>query len=654
MKFIFTIIFCITTVIAQTPVTEIDSVTGLPVTLDEIVVTGDKEKDNPGFSKTIDLYDGFWGSWNSLDEVVNGNFSVFVKDYGGASSAKLLSYRGLSSENSLVLFNGARMNDLRYGGFDLSAFSMSDINSAEFSSSYSASGDISSGGVLSLESRGRRENGIKFTQKFDNTGLLSSTLNGSLTSGNLQVSVAGERMWSANRFEYEFEGEIKERENSHYNKSFASLSAIYVFKEFVADIYSNYSFFASGVPGFVVTNNTSSSRASNTTSGSLTVLRLTGPLFANSGFELVTNFNHQLYKFEDPNVNYYKYLDYDDSRLNTFSANLKAFVSFGYLKVTTGYGFEKGELSDIKTALSNNRKETSLSRNFHRFTGGFRYSPPLLPSLLSDFAFTGGINFDLFSQTGIGTTDESRTSYSAGMFVSPTFYTPLSIKAHLYKTTRIPSFNEYYYSSVFSASDLKPERSMGFEAGIVIDDLKIVKGEVSLIYFRIETEDKIIWVPSMIALQVPRNIAKTVSSGIELGISVSILSDALQLKSNYVYLDAENISPFGTTDKSNGKQLLYSPEHRINSSISFKTGELSLTLENRISSDSYFTFDNDPLSTIPGNSLFNFKTEYQFLLFDARHIASLTIYNLFNENYRIIQSYPMPLRTFIFSYSLSI
>ncbi|MBK7866243.1 MAG: TonB-dependent receptor plug domain-containing protein [Ignavibacteriales bacterium] len=648
MKFILSFIFCITVVIAQNPVTQIDSVTGLPVTLNEIIVTGEKGSDNPGFGKKIDLSGGFGGYYNSLEEVVNGNFSVFVKDYGGAASAKLLSYRGLSSENSLVLFNGARMNDLRYGGFDLSAFSMSDISSAEFSSSYSASGDISTGGVLSLESRGEKSNGLKFTQKFDNTGLSSSTINGSLTTGNLQVSVAGERMWSANRFDYEFEGKINERENAHYNKTFASVSAIYTFKDFVADIYSNYSFFAAGVPGFVVTNNTSSSQASNTTTGSLSVLRLTGPLFTNSGFEVVTSYNHQLYKFEDPNVNYYKYLDYDDSKLNTYSINLKAFASFGDIKITSGYGFEKGELRDIKTALSNNRKETSLSRNFHRFSAGFRYSPVILPSIISDFAITGGINADIFSQTGIGSNDESRTSYSAGVFVSPTFYTPLSVKAHLYKTTRIPSFNEYYYSSVFSASDIRPERSTGFEAGIVIDDIKIVKGEVSLVYFRIETEDKIIWVPSMIALQVPRNIAKTVSSGLEFGISISILSDAVVVTGNYVYLDAENISPFGTTDKSNGKQLLYSPEHRVNSSITYKTGGLAITMGNRISSESYFTFDNDPLSTIAGNSVFDFKTEYRFNFFNVGQTASLSVYNLFNENYRIIQSYPMPLRTFIF------
>lgn len=654
MKFILSFIFCFTVVIAQNPVTQIDSVTGLPVTLNEIIVTGDKGSDNPGFGKKIDLSVGFGGSWNSLEEVVNSNFSVFVKDYGGAASAKLLSYRGLSSENSLVLFNGARMNDLRYGGFDLSVFSMSDISSAEFSSSHSASGDISTGGVLSLESRGKKETGVKFTQKFDNSGLSSSTLNGSLASGNLQVSVAGERMWSANRFDYEFEGKDNERENAHYNKTFASVSAIYTFKDFIADIYSNYSFFASGVPGFVVTNNTSSSRASNTTTGSLSVLRLTGPLFVNSGFELVTSYNHQLYKFEDPNVNYYKYLDYDDSKLNTYSVNLRTFASFGDLKINSGYGFEKGELNDIKTALSNNRKETSLSRSFHRFTAGFSYTPLILPSVISDFAITGGLNLDIFSQTGIGSNNESRPSYSAGMFVSPTFYTPLSVKVHLYKTTRIPSFNEYYYSSVFSASDLKPERSIGFEAGIVLDNLKIVKGEVSLVYFRIETEDKIIWVPSMIALQVPRNIAKTVSSGVEFAVSVSVFSDALLLTSNYVYLDAENISPFGTTDKSNGKQLLYSPEHRLNSSLTYKTGGLSLTLGNRISSESYFTFDNDPLSTIPGNSVFDLKAEYQFSFFNVGHAASLSIYNLFNENYRIIQSYPMPLRTFIFSYSLSI
>jgi outer membrane receptor protein involved in Fe transport len=379
-----------------------------------------------------------------------------------------------------------------------------------------------------------------------------------------------------------------------------------------------------------------------------------GPLFSNVGFEVVTSYNNQLYKFEDPNVNYYKYLDYDDSKLNTFSVNFKAFTSFNDLKITSGYGFEKGDLSDIKTALSNNRKETSLTRDIHRISAGLRYSPDILPALISNFSISGGVNVDISSQKGIGKNEESQFSYSTGISASPAFFNSILLKAHYFKTTRIPSFNEYYYSSVFSVSDLLPERTNGFEAGFIFKNEKIIKGELSAVYFRIETEDKIIWVPSMIALQVPRNIAKTLSSGIELSLAFSVFSDALQFSTNYVYLNSENISPFGPSDKSNGKQLLYSPKHRLNTSITYTLNGFSVTLGHRASSESFYTFDNDALSTIKGNSVFDLKTTCHFDLFKVGHTISLSVYNLFNENYRLIQSYPMPLRTVILFYSINI
>lgn len=621
--------------------------------MDEVVITGSGEKGG-SFTKKVDLETKEGEGYRTLADIISRDFGLSIKDYGGSGSLKQISFRGMSAENSLVLFNGVRVNDIRTGGFDLSGVFTDELRAAEFSTSASGEGEISAGGVLNLETRGKRDYSFISTEKIDDAGMVSFSGSGNISSGRFYAGVSAERVWSANRFEYEFNGTKLTRENSHFNRSFISVSAGYTGSNTAIDLYSNYGFYQSGVPGFVVSNNTSSSGATNTTEGTLTILRFSTAIAENSGLESSLGFSHQRLNFDDPNRAYYKVNGADNSTLNNLSFNAKSWLKLGSVTLSGGYGFEGGELADIKTVLSNYRKESFVKRRVNRLLAKVDWEPAILPEVLAGLFITGGINGEFFSQEGIGERNENGINWNGGLTLVPAGFDRLRVKFNFFSTDRIPSYNEYYYSSLLSTGSLNPEKTTGLETGIEFRNLLPFVRSVSAIWYSLETADKIIWVPSIIALQIPRNISKVKSEGIDLALSLTFFDNALRADFAFSWLSARNISNFGSGDRSDGKQLVYTPRERMISSLSYNSDIFKVVLDHRFIGSSYFTSDNDPYFVIQNHSVFDlhFTTFFNFL--NTRQALSISFYNLFNENYKIIQSYPMPLRSVVFSFTTKI
>lgn len=620
----------------------------------EVVITGENDNNQSLFERKIDLSDAAAKGYYDLADVLKRDVSLYVKEYGGAGSLKQMSYRGLSPENSLVLFNGIRVNDIKTGGFDLSMLSLGDLAFAGFSSLLSGEGLISPGGVLSIGTSPGKVEGISLTERVDDAGLFSFSGSGMMRNGGFSLSVGGERLWSPNHFNYEFEGKVRERENAGFNRTFASIAAGQAFSNFSLDFYSNYTFFNSGVPGFVVSNNTSSSVATSQVEGTLNILRLRGQVSGGVGIEIAAGYNHQKTGLDDPKTAWYRENGPERSTLNSFSLNTSVGFDILEIDVSLGYGFEKGELNDIKTVLSNQRKESFVNRLTHRLVAKLERNFNFVTGALKSIGVTAGVNADIFEQKGIGSRSENPVTWSAGLELVPAFYEKFELKANLFSGKRVPTYNEYYYSSLFYAGELNPERFNGFEAGFIVKKPVMFLDELRASYYTIITEAKIIWVPSIIGLQIPRNISKVKSMGVDLSAVVSIPETGLTLSSTWSWLEATNVSPFGSADGSNGKQLVYTPKLRINSSLQWKQKSFKIILDHRFTGVSYFTSDNDPLNFLGSHNVFDLHFSCRVPVLISENTLAISVFNLFNENYKIIQSYPMPLRSVVVSLTTKI
>lgn len=620
----------------------------------EVLITGNNNAGSSLFEKKIDLSSAPSDGFFNLSDILKRELSLFVKEYGGAASLKQISYRGLSPENSLVLFNGVRVNDIKTGGFDLSMLSLGDLAFAGFSSLVSDEGYISPGGVLELGTTPAGEQGVTLTERVDDAGLFSFSGAGKIRSGGFSLAVTGERMWSPNRFNYEFEGRVRERENAHFNRSFASISAGHAFSNFSLDFYSNYTIFNSGVPGFVVSNNTSSSEATSKVEGTLNILRFLGKVSEGVSFEVSAGYNHQKTGLNDPKTAWYKGSEVENSTLDNFSLNTAVKILISGFDLSLGYGFEKGELRDIKTVLSNQRRESFVDRTTHRFVAKGSRSFLFESGFLKTIALNAGVNADIFDQKGIGSRSESPVAWSAGLGVVPAFFDKLELKGNYFSGKRVPTYNEYYYSSLFSGGELDPEKFNGFEAGIVVKRPVPFIDEARASYYSITTNDKIIWVPSIIGLQIPRNVSKIESRGVDLSIEASDPGTGLSIAVAYSYLDARNISPFGSADGSDGKQLIYTPNDRVNTSLRWEYEALKVIIDHRFTGVSWFTSDNNPVYYLGANNVIDLHFSWSLTFMKSANTLALSVFNLFNENYKVIQSYPMPLRTVVVSLTTKI
>ncbi|MCK5457080.1 MAG: TonB-dependent receptor plug domain-containing protein, partial [Melioribacteraceae bacterium] len=105
---------------------------------EQVEVISKKDYENSIISEKIELNQYEQNRFASTAEILKSQTSLLVRDYGGEASTKTISSRGMSSENTLVLFNEARVNDLRTGTFDFSLIDLFAIDKIEYVKNNSA------------------------------------------------------------------------------------------------------------------------------------------------------------------------------------------------------------------------------------------------------------------------------------------------------------------------------------------------------------------------------------------------------------------------------------------------------------------------------------------------------------------------------------
>ena len=215
---------------------------------------------------------------------------------------------------------------------------------------------------------------------------------------------------------------------------------------------------------------------------------------------------------------------------------------------------------------------------------------------------------------------------------------------------RAPTFTELYYSVIFSPNKINAERydEISFSAYYEADAFS-AKASV----FRIYGKDKIIWTPTRLALQIPQNVKAVNSLGGELMIKTQpVFFNSVSFSLIYSYTAAKNVSAKSHDDASYDKYLVYSPLHQLKAQAEYAKNGFRASLNYVMVSERFYTSDNNPRYVLPLYNIFDLSLGYDFNLSGVKNGITLNVYNLFDEAYFIIQSYPMPLRTASINYTL--
>jgi outer membrane cobalamin receptor len=227
----------------------------------------------------------------------------------------------------------------------------------------------------------------------------------------------------------------------------------------------------------------------------------------------------------------------------------------------------------------------------------------------------------------------------------------LAFSANLSSNYRFPSLNDLYWNPGGNPT-LKPESDYSAEGGVLykfknLGGTFFVEAQVNGYYNRMN--DLIVWKPSSDSSSywTPMNVSEVHARGIEamLNASYTFSGFAINFTNNYAFCRSTSEGQSAIQDSTQGKQLLYIPEHLLNSTLSVTKLGFLLSYNLYYTSARYTSTTND--TQMPGYYLSNIILGKSIFLKKFVISLHLQINNLFDLDYQSIANRPMPGRNYM-------
>ena len=217
----------------------------------------------------------------------------------------------------------------------------------------------------------------------------------------------------------------------------------------------------------------------------------------------------------------------------------------------------------------------------------------------------------------------------------------------------LPSMNDLYWNPGGNP-DLKPEQGWSGEMRAERQvrqnpnehEFSIFE-HLSLGGYQRKIQNWIIWLPQGDSwIWTPENRLEVTSYGFETRWAGFLKVGPGQLNWNvrYDYTIAENSKGIDVNDPSIGKQLIYVPRHKAGINLGFTLKNIGFFYNHEMAGKRYTSSDN--AWSLPSFHIADAGLNWEPRLFKQQMILNLTVENLWNARYQIIDNRPMPLRYF--------
>ncbi len=621
------------------------------ITTKEILISAEKNYYTKSVSKqVIKVNDEKSSQYSGVSELLKTGTTLFIKDYGGYAGLKTVSSRGMSSENTVVFFNEARVNDLRTGTFNFAEVDSRFINQIEYSKN-DEFGMQSAGGKIALSSgNDNNENTITIGANYNSNNIKSYFASLKRAANKISYSINLNRVVSPNHYNYNFDGNNLQRSNADFSKSFVSGDLKWKSDKLIIKFYTHYSHLLNGLPGFVVTNNFSFSKASNLTNSSLSIININYALSNKLFYSSNISYHNQLVKLIDPQNQLLIDRKSQSSTFGDFGFTNNLKFNYGKFRSQVNYLFHYGTIDSLTAVIQGKFLSNSSKRNEHVLSASIVYDDKLKG--FRNINFSSSISYQYIVDNFLTKTDNKYFSYRIGLQVEPNFLKTIKFVVSFVENYRHPSFNEVYYSSLFASQNLQGEKYRSLNGSINLNYFLFGQGNIEFTVFTIWGNNKIIWIPTRLALQVPHNIKKIKSDGFEIAIKQKLFNKLLNIEVLYSFVDTRNKTFNNVSDLSFDKQLVYTPKNRWNFNTYFNLENTNISLNASYIGERFYTTDNSEQNKLDAYFLLDASVGYKLNLFGIKQTLTVNAYNIFNSDYFVIQSYPMPQNTYSINYQM--
>jgi len=610
------LLFSLFFIIGFTTIAQNDS---LRTVLKEIVVVADKKIENSKGYKIQILNDSIiTKNTESFTSLLRFNTLIYLKEYG-AGGTSTASFRGTSSSNTAVVWNGININSINNGqtGFNsltVSLFDAIDVRSGGGSIEY-GSGAI--GGTVHLNDQllynPNKVIENQFVGSIGSFGTYNSLYKFKLSTEKLALKLGLSYNESDN--DYKLLGTDYKNFNGAYNNFNMSVGLAYQFND-----KSQLKFYSTSYVG------------KRLFSG-----ELPNPTGANDKYKDFNNRNLLVYNYDSNKINHVLKLAFLTQEYQFFDNKLSDEFNFGKSKrylINYDVAYKFSSINAKLTSYSEyesvfGKTDQITEKNRRQFSQSFIYNQNILNTVFFDLKVRKDFNSDY----------DVPNSYSLGM--NAKMDTNISLRANASKNYRVPTYNDLYWPGQGNIN-LIPETAVQGEFGVTY---KKKKFSADLGVFYISAKDKIVWTPngdsSRPGVWTPINLANAVNKGLELSISYAknYNNHFVDFSANYSYTEAK--------DKDTEKFLIFVPKHLFNGSIGYAHKRFSFFYQQLFTGEIYTTESNSNDFMLPSFFVGNFGGDFRITKNLKKEMTiGFKINNVFNKNYVTQPRRPMPNRNF--------
>ncbi|MFD2871563.1 TonB-dependent receptor [Mucilaginibacter ximonensis] len=621
-----------------------------------------------GPSQTVTLTDFIHYSAFNVADAVRDLSGVSIKDYGGIGGLKTISVRGLGANHTAVLFDGIQITDAENGQIDLGKLNLNNIQEitlyngqppdiCQTAKAFTASSVLAIKTIKPLLT-GTTPYKITAGVKAGSFGLFQPYLQWQQRLTNNWSFVVNSYLIDANgQYNYRHNDngvlEAGTRINTQVNTQQLDGALYWANNGANFNLHINYYNSDRGLPGALI-DSVPPSTSQHVWNRDLFIQGSYEQKWS-GGLRLLLNS-----KFANNKLHYL------DLHLSGTSQVLDQHFTQReyYQSAVLAYKISSNWEVSLPTDLSVN----NLVADIPQFSNPTRAT--LLTALASDFTWGQLLLQGSLLYTNTYESVERKTAFPDKHLLSPTLmatYKPvadqnLQLKAYYKSSFRNPTFNDLYYG--YSPNkNLKPESAQQYDAGFsyskslggVFDFLSISSDA----YFNHVT-NKIVYIPTLYNGST-QNFGKVDIKGLDVGTKTAILPGKgyrLSVSVNYSYQQALNVTG-PATDENYLNQLPYIPKNTVALNAGVSKGPIGVYYNLTAISSRYYNNNNINSNGpdgdyMPPYSVGDASVIYKTSFVHFPVVLSAEVNNLFDKSYVVIQSYPMPGRSYRFSFQISI
>lgn len=591
---------------------------------------------------------------SSLSQLLAPVSGFFVKDYGGNSGLKTLAQRGLGPEHTLVLLNGMRVSNPQNALVDLGLFGADEIERLEVlhgGQSATFGADAVAGAVNIVSAPNADARNAKASMSVGSFGYKHFGLSGGGRIADVIVRGAYREEKGNENFPFSFHNgpELTRlvRTNADFTSRSGTLTSSYTFSQDAEAILYARSFSSERGVGGQVVGPAPTSVARQKDNDNLT--------------QLTFRFQSDRWRYRMGLQYHDSYLRYRDNSFIVGGTVLDSYYSSKEWRIEPRV--EHSLTSNARVAFGGEiafaeGEGNSLLKDTRRSTvGGF---VTVEQQLLGDSELIDGLLlYPSLRFDAITTGPNALSQWSPQLGVVIPFHALAfleakpTLRASVSRNFRVPTFNELFYAGGggIGNPNLQPERSTSIDVGASTTFRLLGKHVVQTSYFDIDMSERIMWVAAGGQSVTPKNIRTVRSRGVELAYSWTSNDNLIIFSANYSSSDTKKISQDFPGDRNINVQLVYIPQETAYLSLTISKllddavlKHLAASFASSFAGFRYTAEDNRDL--LPSYWLAQVNLRARVKLAGLSLTTRVEANNLFDKDYQILLSYPMPGRSY--------